>query len=109
MRKLSDFSRQEASRKAAKRATDALWAQENGTKAYKLAGFIFIGCGIVWGMISLIPIMVGEPVNKCLWMWIVAAVQIVAGIILVVLCSKSKAFQKWAERDFEKDKNKYFN
>ncbi|MCF0187553.1 MAG: hypothetical protein HUJ98_13835 [Bacteroidaceae bacterium] len=109
MNKRSDFLTQEASRKAAKVATDSLWAQENGTKAYRLAGLIFIGCGVMWGIISLIPIMVGEPVNKCMWMWIVAAVQIVIGVVLVALCNKAKAFQKWANRNFEKDKSKYLN
>ena len=108
MGRFSGFARKEASGQAAKIATDALWTQENGTNAYKLAGIIFIGCGIVWGIISLIPIMVGEPVSRCIWMWIVAAVQRVAGSILVILSNRSKAFHKWANRDFEKDKKKYF-
>ena len=43
MGRFSGFSRQEASGQAAKIATDALWTQENGTNAYKLAGIISIG------------------------------------------------------------------
>lgn len=91
--------RQELSSEAAKAATDTLLAQENGTKAYRIAGLFFIGCGAVWSMISLIPIMCGEPIRNCIWMWIVAAVQIIAGAVLVVLCNKSERFRKWADND----------
>ena len=105
-----DFSNlfgREMSGKASKMATDALWSQNNGTKAYNLAGKIFIGCGIVWILISIIPILCKEPISSCLWMWILAGIQIVSGIVLVILSTKSKRFQEWANKDFKKDKDKY--
>lgn len=41
-----------------------------------------------------------------IWMWILAVIQIVPGIIIVILSKKSKRFQEWAIRDFEKDLKK---
>ncbi len=35
-------------------------------------------------------------------MVILAAIQIVAGTIIILLSKKSKRFQKWAEQDFKK-------
>ena len=105
-----DFSNlfgREMSGKASKMATDALWSQNNGTKAYNLAGKIFIGCGIVWILISIIPLLCKEPISRCLWMWILAGIQIVSGIVLVILSTKSRRFQEWANKDFKKDKDKY--
>ena len=101
------FIEQEASRKAAKAATDALWAQKNGASAYSLGGKIIVGCGIGWALLSIIPILCKTPISECLWMLILAGIQIIAGTILIVLSKKSKRFQEWAEKDFKKYKVKY--
>ena len=106
MSKFSDWFGQEVSRQASKTATDAVWAQENGTSAYSLAGKIFVGCGVVWILMSFIPIACKNPMSDYIWMWILAAIQIVPGIILVILSKKSKRFQKWADKDFEKSLKK---
>ena len=42
------------------------------------------------------------PMSYYIWMWILAAIQIVPGTILVILSKKSKRFQEWAIRNFEK-------
>lgn len=101
MSKLSDLFGQEASYQASKAVTDMLWAQENGVSAYNLGGKILAGCGVGWMMLSLIPIACKSPVSDCIWMWIVAAIQIVSGVILVVLSKKSKHFQIWAAKNYE--------
>lgn len=106
MSNLFDWFRQEASRQASKAAADALWAQGNGTDAYSLAGKIFVGCGVGWFLLSLIPIVCKNPMSDYLWMLILAAIQIILGLILVILSKKSPKFQEWADKDFEKDLNK---
>lgn len=51
---------------------------------------------------SFIPIACKNPIGDYIWMWILAAIEIVSGIVLVILGKKSKRFQKWAIRNFEK-------
>lgn len=102
MSKLSNLFGQDVSRQASKVATDLVWAQQNGTGAYSLSGKIFIGCGVAWIVLSFIPIACKNPIGDYIWMWILAAIQIVPGIVLVILSKKSKRFQEWATRDFEK-------
>ena len=106
MSKLSNLFGQEVSRQASKVATDIVWAQQNGTGAYSLSGKIFIGCGVAWIVLSFISIACKNPIGDYIWMWILAAIQIVPGIVLVILSKKSKRFQEWAIRDFEKDLKK---
>lgn len=106
MSEFSDLFGQEVSRQASKAATDAVWAQKNGTSAYSLGGKIFVGCGVVWILMSFIPIACKNPMSDYIWMWILAAIQIVPGAILVILSKKSKRFQKWADKDFEKSLKK---
>lgn len=102
MSKLSDLFGQELSRRASKAAVDAVWAQGNGTSAYNLAGKIFVGCGVMWLLLSLIPIACKNPMNDYIWMWILAAIQIIPGAIFVILSKKSKRFQEWADKNYEK-------
>lgn len=102
MRKISDLFGSEMSAKASRAATDALWQTGNGVSAYCLGGKIFAGCGVGWLLISFIPIACKNPVREWLWMWILAAAQIVLGSLLVVLSKKSKKFQEWAAKDFKK-------
>ena len=102
MSKLSNLFGQEVSRQASKIATDLVWAQQNGTGAYSLGGKILIGCGMAWIVLSFIPIACKNPIGDYIWMWILAAIQIVPGIVLVILSKKSKRFQEWATRNFEK-------
>lgn len=106
MSKLSDLFGQEVSRQTSKAATDAVWSQENGTSAYSLVGKIFFGCGVGWILLSFILIACKNPMSDYIWMWILAAIQIVPGIILIILSKKSKRFQKWADKDFEKSLKK---
>lgn len=102
MRKSSDFIGQKLSGQASKAATDTVWAKGNGTDAYRLGGKIFIGCGIGWLLLSCIPFACKTPMREWLWMMILAAIQIVPGAIILILCKRSKKFQKWAEQDFKK-------
>lgn len=102
MSKLPNLFGKDVSRQASKVATDLVWAQQNGTGAYSLSGKIFIGCGVAWIVLSFIPIACKNPIGDYIWMWILAAIQIVSGIVLVILSKKSKRFQEWATRDFEK-------
>lgn len=102
MSKLSNLFGQEVSRQASKAATDLVWAQKNGTSAYSLSGKISIGCGVVWILLSFIPIACKCPINECIWMWILAAIQIVPGVVFVILSKKSKRFQEWANANFVK-------
>lgn len=106
MSKLFNLFGQEVSRQASKVATDLVWKQENGASAYSLGGKIFAGCGVGWIVLSFIPIACKNPMSDYIWMWILAAIQIVPGIVLVILSKKSKRFQEWAARDFEKDLKK---
>lgn len=102
MSKVSDLFRQEVSRKAAKAASDYVWEQENGVSVYSVAGKIFVGCGMGWVVLSIIPILCKAPVSEYMWMFVLAAIQVVGGICLIILTKKSKRFQKWANKDFEK-------
>ena len=102
MRKASDFLGQKLPGQASKAAADAVWAKGNGTDAYSLGGKIIIGCGIGWLLLSCIPFACKTPLREWLWMVILAAVQIVPGAIILILCKSSKRFQKWAEQDFKK-------
>lgn len=102
MSKLSDLFGQKASYQVSKAVTALLWTQENGVSAYNLGGKILAGCGVGWIMLSLIPIACKNPVSDCIWMWIVAAIQIISGVILIVLSKKSKRFQIWAAKNFKK-------
>ena len=102
MSKLPNLFGQEVSRQASKVVTDLVWAQQNGTGSYSLSGKIFIGCGVAWIVLSFIPIACKNQIGDYIWMWILAAIQIVPGIVLVILSKKSKRFQEWATRDFEK-------
>lgn len=102
MSKSSNLFGQEVSRQASKAATELIWAQPNGISAYRLGGKIFIGCGVAWIVLSFIPIACKNPISDYIWMWILAAIQIIAGVVLVILSKKSKKFQEWATRDFEK-------
>jgi hypothetical protein len=103
MSKLSNLFGQELSRQAGKAATEALWRQKNGANAYRLGGWIFVGCGVGWMLLSIIPIACKSPLSACIWMWILAAIQIIPGAIFIILSKRSKKFQEWADRDFEKD------
>lgn len=109
MGKFSSFLGQSLSYKGSKAATDALWATDNGTAAYRLGGKIFIVCGIGWVLLSLIPIFCGTPIREWVWMVVVAAIQIIPGTVILILSKKSKRFQKWAERDFRKGLEKKKN
>lgn len=102
MGKLSDLFGQEASRQAAKAAADAVWTQKSGVGAYCLIGKIFAGCGVGWLALSLIPMLCKNPISDIVWMWILAMVQIILGLLLVILSKKSGKFQWWAEKDFRK-------
>lgn len=102
MSRLSDWFSQEISRNASKTAVDIVRAQKDGVGAYRVGGIIFLGCGIGWILLSLIPIICKNPLSDWGWMLILAAIQIVAGIVLVFLSKKSKRFQEWADKDFRK-------
>ncbi|MFR5601694.1 MAG: hypothetical protein ACLTKI_04770 [Lachnospiraceae bacterium] len=102
MSKLSKFFGREVSRQAGKRAASALWSQKNGAGAYHLFGMIFSGCGVAWILLSFIPMACKASLRVCIWMWILAVIQIVPGTILMILSKKSKRFQKWADKDYEK-------
>lgn len=102
MSRLSDWFSQEISRNASKTAVDIVRAQKDGVVAYRVGGIILLGCGIGWILLSLIPIICKNPISDWDWMLILAAIQIVAGIVLVFLSKKSKRFQEWADKDFRK-------
>lgn len=102
MSRLSDWFSQEISRNASKTAVDIVRAQKDGVVAYRVGGIILLGCGIGWILLSLIPIICKNPLSDWDWMLILAAIQIVAGIVLVFLSKKSKRFQEWADKDFRK-------
>jgi hypothetical protein len=106
MSRLSNLFGHELASQASKAATDALWRQKNGASAYCLSGWIFVGCGIGWLLISIIPIACKNPMSDYIWMFILAAIQIIPGIILIILSKKSKRFQEWADKDFERDLKK---
>lgn len=103
MGKLSNIFGKELSQIAAKEATDAVWKQKNGASAYNLGGKIFVGCGVGWILLSLIPIACKNPISDYIWMWILAAIQIILGTTFVILSKKSIRFQEWADKDFKKD------
>lgn len=102
MSKLSNLFGQEVSCQASEVAADLIWTQKNGTSAYSLCGKILTGCGVTWMVLTFIPIACKNPMSDYIWMWILAAIQIVPGIVLVILSKKSKRFQEWATKDFEK-------
>lgn len=102
MSRLSDWFSQEISRNASKTAVDIVRAQKDGVGAYRVGGIILLGCGIGWILLSLIPIICKNPPSDWGWMLILAAIQIVAGIVLVFFSKKSKRFQEWADKDFRK-------
>lgn len=106
MSKLSDMFSQEVSRQASKAAVDAVWAQGDGTDAYNLCGKIILGCGFGWVLISIIPFACKVPLGEMFWVFILAAIHIIAGALLIVLSKKSKRFQQWADKDFEKGMEK---
>ena len=103
MRKVSDLFGKNVSVTASKAAVDALFAQNNGTEAYSLFGKILALCGAGWLLITLIPFFCGTKLSEWIWMLIVGIIQIVVGIIFVILAKKSLNFQKWANKDFEKE------
>lgn len=86
---LSDIFGKEASRRASKTATDAVWSQKDGIRAYSLIGKILAGCGAAWILISLIPIACKTPVSDCIWMWIFAGM---GGTIN--MCHANREFSK---------------
>ena len=102
MSRLSDWFSQEISRNASKTAVDIVRAQKDGVVAYRVGRIILLGCGIGWILLSLIPIICKNPPSDWGWMLILAAIQIVAGIVLVFFSKKSKRFQEWADKDFRK-------
>lgn len=102
MSRLSDWFSQEISRNASKTAVDIVRAQKDGVVAYRVGRIILLGCGIGWILLSLIPIICKNSLSDWGWMLILAAIQIVAGIVLVFLSKKSKRFQEWADKDFRK-------
>jgi hypothetical protein len=106
MSKLSNLFGQELASQASKAATDAVWRQKDGASAYRLSGWIFVGCGIGWLLISIIPIACKNPISDYIWMLVLAAIQIIPGVILIILSKKSKRFQEWAAKDFERDLKK---
>lgn len=103
MRKVSDLFGKNVSVTASKAAVDALLAQDNGTEAYSLFGKIIALCGVGWLLITLIPIFCGTKLSEWIWMLIIGIIQIVVGITFVILTKKSENFQKWANKDFEKE------
>ena len=103
MRKVSDLFGKNVSVTTSKAAVDALFAQNNGTEAYSLFGKILALCGAGWLLITLIPFFCGTKLSEWIWMLIVGIIQIVVGIIFVILAKKSLNFQKWANKDFEKE------
>ena len=103
MRKVSDLFGKNVSVTASKAAVDALLTQDNGTEAYSLFGKILALCGAGWLLITLIPFFCGTKLSEWICMLIVGIIQIVVGIIFVILTKKSANFQKWANKDFEKE------
>lgn len=103
MRKVSDLFGKNVSVTASKAAVDALFAQDNGTEVYSLFGKILALCGTGWLLITLIPFFCGTKLSEWIWMLIVGIIQIFVGIIFVILTKKSANFQKWANKDFEKE------
>ncbi len=103
MKKVSDLFGKNVSVTASKAAVDALFAQNNGTEAYSLFGKILALCGAGWLLITLIPFFCGTKLSEWIWMLIVGIIQIAVGIIFVILAKKSLNFQKWANKDFEKE------
>lgn len=79
-----------------------------GMKFYSGAGKIFLICGIGWlfltKFITTLP-QDFEKYNVYLFfavLYIISAIQILLGVILLCLCKKSKRFQAWAEKDVNK-------
>ena len=103
MRKVSDLFGKNVSVTASKAEVNALLAQDNGTEAYSLFGKIIALCGVGWLLITLIPIFCGTKISEWIWMLIIGIIQIVVGTTFVLLSKKSKKFQKWANKDFEKE------
>lgn len=102
MGRFSSFLGQSLSYKESKAATDALWSTGNGTAAYRLGGKIFIGCGIGWVLLSLIPIFCGTPIREWVWMVVVAAIQIIPGTVILILSKNPKGFKNGQSGILEK-------
>lgn len=102
MSRLSDLLGRTISYKASKSATDLVWMQEDGISVYYLGGMIIAGCGAGWMVLSLIPIICKTPINECIWMWVLAGIQILLGIVLIFLTKRSQKFRTWAVKNFKK-------
>lgn len=63
MSKLSNLFRQEVSCQASKIAADVIRAQKSRATAYILGGKIFVGCGMGWISMSLIPVAYKSSMN----------------------------------------------
>lgn len=89
--------------KASKEVTEKLWKCDNGVLAYKYAAKIFILCGVVWAIMGA----VAAYFSSVYWLLNVALINFLPGLILLILCSNSKKFCEWANKDFMKSKKRY--
>ncbi|MEG0277022.1 MAG: hypothetical protein RR630_08325 [Coprobacillus sp.] len=89
--------------KASKKTTNKLFTYDNGALAYIYGGKVLILCGILWVLLG-IPAVIYQDIY---WLWILGTMHMIAGGILILLCKKSLKFQKWAQKDFIKDKKNF--
>lgn len=79
-----------------------------GIELCKLYGKIFIGCGIASFALMIFVSTLPQDYEKyniplCFTIWsVVSFVLLAMGIVIVVSAKKSKKFQAWAEKDYNK-------
>lgn len=76
-----------------------------GIQFYETVGMIFIICGILSFLLLGLVYMMPQDYEKYniplffgIW-FAISLVVVLLGIILIILCKKSKRFQVWAEND----------
>ena len=91
------------SNKLVKRKTEN---EENiGVKFYIGCGKVYVGCGVVsfllLGFVSTLPQDYEKyniPLFFGIW-FIISLAVLILGLVLIILCKKSKKFQTWAEKE----------
>lgn len=79
-----------------------------GVELYELYGKVFIGCGICSFVLMIFVSLLPQDYEKyniplCFAIWSIISTAVLAlGIVMVVLAKKSKKFQAWAQKDYDK-------
>lgn len=100
-----------AASKVGEKTSKYLFSSNDGVKARKRAGIIFMISGVCWILIMLganwmassTPEPNPMPTKMLILMLSIGVISMLCGAIQLILLKKSSKFREWANKDYDKD------